>query len=151
MTSSTVVETVLLSAPDGRLRFRTRRADLPHGAHPDALARALTGLADGLLHSTSWRFDGGRVILTYAALPDPDPSGALPLDPSRPLPYAADPLAPASTDVDVADVAAHACRHLAYLRRTDPLVALVALGDPLLWDLVTDSAPAMGGLLVQPG
>ncbi|MEV6968713.1 hypothetical protein AB0M47_26710 [Hamadaea sp. NPDC051192] len=150
MTSSTVVETVLFSAQDGRLRFRTRRAELPHGAHPDALARSLTGLADGLLHSTSWRFEGGRVILTYAALPDPDPARTLPLDPSRPLPYAADPLAPASAVIDVADVAAHACRHLAYLRQTDPVVALAALDDPQLWDLVADSTPAMGGLLVQP-
>jgi len=150
MTSSTVVETILLSALGDELRFRTRRQALPSGAHPDAVARSLTGLTGGLLHSTSWRFAGGSVILTYAGLPDPEPADALPLDPWRPLPYAVDPLAPALDHVSAEDVAAHACRHLAYLRRTDPVVALASDDAPLLWDLIAGLAPAMAGLLAQP-
>ncbi|NUT34854.1 MAG: hypothetical protein HOV79_17495, partial [Hamadaea sp.] len=114
------VETILLSAAHGLLHFRVRRAQLPDGGHPDDLARELAGFAadgDGarLLHSTSWRFTDGAVVLTYAALPDPEPFAAVPLDLWRPLPYADDPLAPALARVDDVDVAAHACRHLAYL------------------------------------
>lgn len=148
------VETILLSATHGRLHFRVRRAPLPDGGHPDALARELAGFHDvdsgRLLHSTSWRYAHGRVVLTYAALPDPDPSDAVPLDLWRPLAYADDPMAPALTQVDDEDVAAHACRHLAYLRRTDPLVALTADVAPQLWDLLAGLSPAVAGLLVQP-
>src|SRR6185436_10009444 len=83
----TIVEVVLLSADPaaGTLRYRTRTAPLARGRHPDGIARDLAGLdasdaaADAatgaaLLHSTSWRFRRDRVVVTYAALPDPDPA-----------------------------------------------------------------------------
>lgn len=43
------------------------------------MARDLAGLGTdpaALLHSTSWRFRLDKVVLTYAAVPDPDPAGA---------------------------------------------------------------------------
>src|SRR5919201_881087 len=112
------VEAVLLSTRHGQLHHRVRARELPDGGHPDDLARDLAGFATGvpdparLLHSTSWRYAGDRVVLTYAALPDPDPALADPLDPDRPAPYAEDPLAPALTGLSPHDAAVHACRHL---------------------------------------
>jgi hypothetical protein len=155
----TVVETVLLSVHAGRLAFRVLRRRLPRGTHPDELARRLAGFGPddgGLLHSTSWRFDGGVVVLTYAALPDPTPAGATPVDLARPTPYPVDPLAPGRVHLTVHDIAVHACRHLAFLRRTDPLVASGAVGgadqhgadgQPELWDAIDPYEPALAGAL----
>jgi hypothetical protein len=156
LASPIVVETILLSVRQGELHYRTRQQPLPDGAHPDALARDLAGFADHstnaarLLHSTSWRFAGGSVVLTYAGLPDPLPAPAVPLDLRQPLPYAADPLAPTLDHLTVHEVAVHACRHLAYLQRADPVVALTADAAPQLWELIADFSPAVAGLLVQP-
>jgi hypothetical protein len=148
-----VVEVVLLSAdPGGTPRYRMRTAALVGDQHPDDLARDLAGLGTdpaGLLHSTSWRFRNNRVVLTYAALPDPAPVGAVavPVDGGA---ASDDPLAPAPARIRAGDVAAHACRHLAYLRHTDPLVAARATGAPGLWRLLDAFTPTVAGLLVQP-
>mgnify|MGYP006976748855 FL=1 len=148
-----VVETVLLSAGRGRLWYRVRRSDLG-AAVPDEVARRVSGLAAGepagLLHSTSWRFEAGRVVLTYVALPDAAPGPGL-----RPVPLesrsaSAGPLAPSPVSVSMDDVAVHACRHLAYLRHTDPLVRRRAEAAPQLWALIDEFVPAVAGQLVQP-
>jgi hypothetical protein len=150
------VEAVLLSAAEDGLRFRVRTSQLPDGGHPDTLARELAGFAEDvadparLLHSTSWRFDGTGVVLTYAALPDPDPQHATPLDADHALPYAVDPLAPSLDRLTVQDVALHACRHLAYLRLTDPVVSLTAAEAPRLWSMIATLTPAVAGLVTQP-
>jgi hypothetical protein len=158
----TVVETVLLSVNANRLAFRVLRRRLPRGTHPDELARRLAGLGPddgGLLHSTSWRFDGA-VVLTYAALPDPTPEGATPLDLARPTPYPVDPLAPGRIHLTAHDIAVHACRHLSFLRRTDPLVASAAIGgadhhgadgQPELWNAIDPYEPGLAGALGGPG
>jgi len=147
----TVVETVLLSLRAGRLCFRVRSRRLASGTHPDELARRLAGLRGGepagLTHSTSWRYDGGAVVLTYAALPDPDPTDAIPLDPDRIVPYPADPLAPGAVRLSAHDVAAHAGRHLAYLRRTDPLAGRAAAAQPALWEAIARFEPGLAGVL----
>jgi len=149
------VETVLLSARSGRLCHRTRALRLCDGEHPDAVARRLAGFdrpgpADParLLHSTSWRYEDTGVVLTYVALPDPAPdSGLRPAAEPVPLraPYATDPLAPALAGLTAGDVAVHAVRHLAYLRRTDPLVAATASAAPELWALIDELDPALAG------
>jgi len=151
----TIVETLLLRAEGGGLRYRARAQELPEGAHPDPVARDLagfTGMLTGparLLHSTSWRFASGRVVLTYVALPDPEPAATHAIDPDRPAPYALDPLSPALSGIGPHDVAVHACRHLAYLWRTDPVVALAAEAAPELWGLIRVLRPAVAGAL-QP-
>jgi hypothetical protein len=151
MTVGALVEVVLLSTDPSltAVRYRMRTATLSGGRHPDDVARELAGV-DGLLHSTSWRFQRDRVVLTYAALPDPHPvrTVAVPLDGGA---TSDDPLAPAPARIRASDVAAHACRHLAYLRHTDPLVAGRADADPHLWDLIAALTPTVAGLLVQPG
>lgn len=158
------VEAVLLSARSGRLYHRTRVQRLRDGDHPDAVARRLAGfggpvLADParLLHSTSWRYENAGVVLTYVALPDPSPDSGLglglgPAAEPVPLraPYATDPLAPALAGLTAGDVAVHAVRHLAYLRRTDPLVAATATAAPELWALIDELDPAVAGRRVDP-
>jgi hypothetical protein len=102
------------------LGFRTARRQLTCDLEPDRAAREACGFlpdSDGLLHSTSWRYEDRQVVLTYVALPDPvtsarhEPVGetvATGDDAMRPSP------AP-----KLCDVAAHACRHLAFLAATD--------------------------------
>jgi hypothetical protein len=149
----TEVELILLSLGPGGLRFRSVSAPLDRGTHPDTVARALSGLGpdDGaaLIHSTSWRFCGGRIILTYAALPDPAPYGAHPV-PLWPAAGSGQALAPSPGDLEPADVAVHACRHLAYLHRTDPLVAHCAAAAPALWTTLDTYAPAVAGRPLSP-
>jgi hypothetical protein len=154
-----LVEVVLLSTDPSLtgVRYRMRTAPLASGRYPDDLARDLAGFGaglngdpTGLLHSTSWRFQRDRVVLTYAALPDPDPAGAVPV-PADGGATSDDPLAPAPARIRAGDIAAHACRHLAYLRHTDPVVAECADAAPPLWDLIAEFTPTVAGLLVQPG
>ncbi|MEH1127429.1 hypothetical protein [Micromonospora sp. CPCC 206061] len=138
-----LVEVVLLSARGGGVCFRTVTGWLGTGEHPDAYARSLAGAGVGLLHSTSWRYAAGGIVLTYAALPDPDPAAPAEPVPDLPAVHGADPLAPSPAVVRPVDVAAHACRHLAFLRHTDPQVATHAGGA--LWTLLGGFAPAVAG------
>ncbi|MFC0533252.1 hypothetical protein [Phytohabitans kaempferiae] len=142
-----LVETVLLSARGGRLSFRTVTRPLGTGEHPDACARSLAGVGVGLLHSTSWRHTSDGLVLTYVALSDPDP--AAPAAPVLDLPAARGrgPLTPSPAVVRPVDVAAHACRHLAFLRHTDPQVAAAAAEQAELWDHIDVFTPAVAGLL----
>lgn len=97
-----------------------RTADAVLGA---ALARY--GLSAAALHSTSWRHDGGSVVLTYLAVVD-GPSELNPNLASEPIARAelargGATAAPAS--IAVAQVLEHALRHLAWLVNDDPAIA----------------------------
>lgn len=138
-----LVEVVLLSARGGGVSFRTVAGWLGAGEHPDACARSLAGAGVGLLHSTSWRYAAGGIVLTYAALPDPDPSAPAEPVPDLPAVHGAEPLAPSPPAVRPVDVAAHACRHLAFLRLTDPVVG--ADPDTPLWLLLETFTPTVAG------
>jgi hypothetical protein len=146
-----LVEVLLLSVLDGQLYVRVRTAHAGRRA-PDVTARRLVGLpaavAPTVLHSTSWRFDGARVVLTFVAVPDPAGSVGARRLVTRELargPRASEP-APARLSLD--EVAAHACRHLAFLRATDPAVAEAARENPAIWDLIDETfAPALAGAL----
>lgn len=150
------VEMLLLGAHDGHLTYRTTRRDLRDNEHPDAAARRLAGFIGGrppdggILHSTSWRFTAGQIVLTYAALPDPDPSTAAVLHPPAPPARSTDPLAPSPPRLEQADVVAHACRHLAFLNHTDPTVTAAGRRNPELWKLLDRYRPAVAGRLPEP-
>lgn len=130
---SVLVEVLALRYEDECWRYRRSAGPLAPRTDPDAAARAVVRLdpmATTILHSTSWRYESsGTLILTYALLPDPDPSvaGAEPLR-SLELARGTHPAGPAPAHVSVRHVAAHALRHLALLARTDPVVAS-ALGE----------------------
>lgn len=146
------IEVVLLSVPRGRLAWRVERGSLPDGVRPDARARELAGLAAGsaglVVHSTSWRPASGRLVLTYAVLPDPDPTAAS-LVPARvQIVCSGDVSAPTPPVVDVEHVLAHALRHLSLVARTSPDVVAATAAHPLLWDAVLAHAPGVAGELV---
>jgi hypothetical protein len=154
--AAVAVETLLLGAHHGRLTYRVARRDLRDDEHPDTAARRLAGFTDrgpsdgAILHSTSWRFAAGQIVLTYAALPDPDPGSAAVLDPPAEPARGTDPLAPSPPQVEQADVAAHACRHLAFLHHTDPVVAACSHREPELWKLLDSYRPDVAGRLRPP-
>jgi len=153
--SGPLVEVLLLSADRDRLAFRARTAG-QGGAAPDVVARRLAGIPAGadahVLHSTSWRFDGSRIVLTYVALPDPmrqapgrrhvAPDLARGLDTTNPTPVR----------LSLDEVAAHACRHLAFLRATDAAVADASHAHRYIWELIdANFFPALAGALPMSG
>jgi hypothetical protein len=151
--AAVAVETLLLGTHDGRLTYRAARHDLVGTEHPDTAARRLAGFendspTDGrILHSTSWRFAGGQIVLTYAALPDPHPRGAVVVHPPAAPAHGAGPLAPSPPQVEQADIVAHACRHLAFLQHTDPVVATTSRCQSELWRLLDAYRPGVAGRL----
>ena len=147
------IEVVLLSVSRGRLAWRVVRDDLPGGVRPDARARELAGLdaggaVDVVVHSTSWRPASGRLVLTYAVLPDPDPTAARPVPAGMRIVCSGDVSAPTPTAVDLEHVLGHALRHLSLVARTSPDVVAATAAHPLLWEAVLAHAPGVAGELV---
>lgn len=133
----------------GRLAYRELRGRWSPPGTPDTLALRLAGIdgpapAATISHSTSWRCDPhGRIVLTYALLPDPDP-----LQPAVTLPpvgvlCSGDPLLPSPSALHTHHVAAHAVRHLGQLAEHDPVVRAAADRRPELWRVVTALAATM--------
>ncbi len=95
----------------------------------DTLARL--GFDAILVHSTSWRHEEARVVLTYVAVvaePAFEPGG-----PIEPVPVGhtelarGDELAP-PPEIGVAQVVEHAFRHLSWLAKDDPVVKKTLAG-----------------------
>lgn len=135
--SGIVLEQLSFVACGERLRLVTTARTLDPGTDPVAAAR---DEADALLvHSTSWRYADGAVVLTFALLlPDADwhaHAGAVELS---------------VADLEELPVACHAVRHLHFLHRIDPEVGAVQGADGF-WgfarQVVTHHYPAVAGLL----
>ena len=98
------------------------------GADPGpivAAALASRGLRPSVVHSTSWRHEDGRLVLTYIAVlaAGPPPAAGLVARPASPgAPARGGPTTP-PVILDVDQVLNHALRHLAWLQRDDPAVA----------------------------
>ena len=88
-------------------------------------------LAPRVVHSTSWRYEEGRIVLTYVVVVDPPqdlPQGSLELVPvQRSDLVRGDSMAPPES-ITVEAVLEHAVRHLAWLSRDDPAIATVLAG-----------------------
>lgn len=128
---------------DGGVWVRVESVPLPTGAAPDVHARAVLGWhghgSDGrLLHSTSWRYDTGssELVLTWAVIPDPAVTGRWPV--RADISTGATGTHPVPDGLTIANVAAHAARHMAFLLHHDRTVGVVlhehhrALHDALL-------------------
>jgi hypothetical protein len=119
-------------AEDGAHRLRpihasTLRLGWPPDQEPGdivALSARRYGLAPVLVHSTSWRLDEGRLILTYivAVQPPRELNENLADEPVARTDLArGDALAP-PPEIDVTQVLEHAFRHLAWLVKDDDAV-----------------------------
>jgi hypothetical protein len=116
------------------IHAQSLRVGLAKSEQPgDHVLRALAWypLAVHLVHSTSWRFEQGDVVLTYVAVVD-EPE-RLPRESLVAVPVARTELARggatgAPGSIEVAQVLEHALRHLAWLLRDDPVVG-AALAD----------------------
>ena len=110
------------------LHAESLRVGLPPAARPaDAVLDVLKWypLTPIVVHSTSWRHEEGRVILTYVAVVESP--GDLAKDSLIPVPIRRAELArggatAAPTAIAVEAVIEHALRHLAWLVRDDPAV-----------------------------
>jgi hypothetical protein len=111
----------------GSLRLGWSASSQPAQVVTEALAAY--GIAPRLVHSTSWRHEGRRVVLTYVAVlaaeqVPPGPGGPLV---SRRLGRAelarGDATAPPAR-IDVDQVLEHALRHLSWLAKDDPVVSV---------------------------
>ena len=137
------VEVVLLRlVPGTGLAYRAVRVPVATGQDLDAAALAASGLQDdtAVLHSTSWRQETGTVVLTYAALPDPDEtSPAVPLT-APSVVAGGTSLRPSPEVLHLHHVVAHAVRHLSDLAVRDPVVRAAADRRPELWQAVLATA-----------
>ena len=100
----------------------------PSGFDPGPVVVAALGsrgLRPAVVHSTSWRHEDGRLVLTYVAVLAGAPPAAARLVahlvPPGALARGGAITPPESLDVD--QVLHHALRHLAWLQREDPAVA----------------------------
>lgn len=123
-------ELVFLRVTNGTLCARVLYVPQPTGVAPDAFIRHHLGWnkhapAGSILHSTSWRYDPeiASIILTWAITPDLRED--LPASPVDDFVYKmdVDAVHPApKNDGSRVDSVAHAARHLAFLRDTDPAI-----------------------------
>jgi hypothetical protein len=83
-----------------------------------------------LVHSTSWRHEEGRLVLTYlVAVEPPDrPNEHLADEPVRRTDLARGDAFGPPPRIGVAEVVEHAFRHLAWLTKDDPVVAETMAG-----------------------
>ena len=123
----------------------------PAGAQPeDVAAQAVVqlGLKPTVLHSTSWRHSGKEVVLTYLAVvpPDSDPPPSWQIvEVARSELARGDATAPPSS-IDILQVIEHGLRHLAWLRKDDPVIAeLLDTWSEALADYIPEPFRALGG------
>lgn len=144
------VEVLLLRCgSDGGVAYRTARRRLGGATTPDRVAASACGDVDRVrvLHSTSWRHVVGEgVVLTYVAVPDPDPAAHATDLVAPAVVSSGDPLRPTPDELHQHHVAAHAVRHLAELAGRDPAVRAAADrpaddAERELWRRVRDLAP----------
>ncbi|MEV0629151.1 hypothetical protein [Nonomuraea wenchangensis] len=148
------VETLMLRVgTDNRWSYRHAMTSPRAGETPDEAARRLSGVRGDdpgvVLHSTSWRYEpDGRVVLTYAVCPDPAPWLPAERVPVLEIARGAAPATPSPERLALANVVAHAIRHLAFLADEDPVVARTLARHPRLGRAL--SGPPGGAAAPEP-
>jgi hypothetical protein len=100
--------------------------DEPHPNEAVAAEARRLGLEPMFVHSTSWRIEGGAVVLTYVVcVPTDGDHRARPVVDAQPISGTA--LDPPAT-IDHEHIVGHALRHLAWLSEHDP--AAVQILEP---------------------
>lgn len=111
---------IFLGGPDGPQAWLIET----HGAENpmEEVRRTAAGLLPDLLllHSTSWRWEGSAVVLTFIAVVGEAAEVSRPVVPDQELARGSATEAPKKVEGD--QVLAHALRHLAWLAREDPVV-----------------------------
>ncbi len=133
-----VLETFTMRGGSEGIWLDRELTDLPSGEDPLALVSG--DRSEGYAHSTSWRWSGDAVVLTFVVLLPDTPHGMV-ADVGDFMSVA---------DLERTPVACHAVRHLHFLRHTDDEVA--ALADcEAFWRVAESVAdhhyPAVAGLL----
>jgi hypothetical protein len=132
MVGQTLEALMVYLAPDGAHHLRPiHAATLRLGWRPDRqpghivqAAAQRYGLHPLLVHSTSWRLEEGRVILTYlvAVAPPASVDENLADEPVRRAELARGDATAPPPEIGVAQVVEHAFRHLAWLVKDDQVV-----------------------------
>jgi hypothetical protein len=127
--------------PDQQVRARLARTFPP----------ATTGVAASVIHSTSWRYEAGRLILTYlvytgALTPATPTARSVPLG-ELALARSGDPTAPHPPQITPHHVLAHGLRHLRFLAQTDRTVRAALRADPGTLPRLMQLPPALAGNL----
>ncbi|HLZ10872.1 MAG TPA: hypothetical protein VKT80_19970 [Chloroflexota bacterium] len=105
------------------------RVGLSRSARPSDVVVEVMGwypLVPRVVHSTSWRYEEGLVVLTYVAVVDPPinlPPGSLVAIPIERAELARGQALGPPDSIGVAAVLEHALRHLSWLIRDDPVIA----------------------------
>lgn len=95
------------------------------GEHPlDTVRRIVEGAIDSvlLIHSTSWRYDRGAVVLSFVVVIAPDAIGAMATAPVARTQLARGSSRAAPDAIGARQVVEHGLRHLAWLAREDAAV-----------------------------
>jgi hypothetical protein len=134
------LEVLPVGLRDGRLFWLrpvhapTLRVGISRSAEPGQIVLDVVAwypLSPRVVHSTSWRYEEGRIVLTYVVVIDPPqhlPPNSLELVPVNRSDLArGSSVAPAKA-ITVEAVLEHAIRHLAWLSHDDPAIA-TALAD----------------------
>ncbi len=99
------------------------------------------GLAPLAVHSTSWRTEGDRVVLTYLAVLDERVIDGWDIDDVTRTELARGSATGAPARIEFAHVIEHGSRHLSWLMRDDPVIR----------DLLSDAwKRALGGYTPEP-
>jgi predicted ATPase/CRP-like cAMP-binding protein len=86
-------------------------------------ALAAVGLRSGIVHSTSWRQDAGRLVLTYlAVLSEPAAAPGFEDAPIARTDLARGGTHGAPSAIEVTQVVEHGLRHLSWLSKDDPVI-----------------------------
>lgn len=148
-----VQELVFFSEKAGSLAWRVESHVLPTGVAPDAHVREVLGWGsdsvDGAaLHSTSWRYVAGpepALVLTWAVLPDPDPSRARVLPRDAKIARGGDAAHPVPKSLEQINVVRHAARHLAFLVGRDSTFVAALQGRDSLRQAFVSLEPDLAG------
>lgn len=104
-----------------------------------------------VIHSTSWRYEAGRLILTYlvytgALTPATPAARSVPLG-DLALARSGDPTVPHPPQITPHHVLAHGLRHLRFLAQTDRAVRAALRADPGTLPRLMQLPPALAGSL----